>query len=238
MSIQEDLKNFYNAEASKYASTRKKHREDADIILDEIKNCGKKTISILEFGCGSGRLLEHLQTLKGVKIDYTGVDLSSKLLNIAKKNKKNWKFMCDDIVNYIKTCKQESFDFVIGIASFQHIPTQRERLILIKNIYRVLRYQGKLIMTNRALSQRFFKTYKTQILKSLLRYLITLGRHNFRDIMVPRKTDKKIYYRFYHLFSLPELKRIADIGGFTIQKLEYKNEQNSLLIAQKNVFAD
>ena len=64
MNIKEDLKNFYDAEAKKYASTRKKHRTDADTILEEIKKSGKKNISILEFGCGSGRLLEHLNTLK------------------------------------------------------------------------------------------------------------------------------------------------------------------------------
>lgn len=71
MDIKKDLKNFYDAEAKKYASTRKKHRTDADAILEEIKKSGlqstesgKKTITILEFGCGSGRLLEHLKTLK------------------------------------------------------------------------------------------------------------------------------------------------------------------------------
>ena len=71
MDIKDSLRNFYDAEARKYASTRKKHRTDADMILDEIKKSGlqstksgKKTISILEFGCGSGRLLEHLKALK------------------------------------------------------------------------------------------------------------------------------------------------------------------------------
>lgn len=53
MDIKNDLKSFYDAEATKYASTRKKHRTDADIVLEEIKKSGKKNITILEFGCGS-----------------------------------------------------------------------------------------------------------------------------------------------------------------------------------------
>jgi len=64
MNIQSSLRDFYDAQAEKYYHTRNKHRADANIFLDEIKNSGKKTISILEFGCGSGRLLAHLAQTK------------------------------------------------------------------------------------------------------------------------------------------------------------------------------
>ncbi|MEI7558437.1 MAG: class I SAM-dependent methyltransferase [bacterium] len=64
---------------------------------------------ILEFGCGSGRLLGYLKTLKGITIHYTGVDISKKLLDISKKlvaGKAVSKhitptFVCDDIAHYI-----------------------------------------------------------------------------------------------------------------------------------------
>lgn len=49
MDIKQSLASFYDAQAEKYYHTRNKHRADADIFLDEIKNSGKKTISILEF---------------------------------------------------------------------------------------------------------------------------------------------------------------------------------------------
>jgi hypothetical protein len=42
------LKSFYNQEAKKYSQTRKKHRSDANIILEEIKNKEQKKINILE----------------------------------------------------------------------------------------------------------------------------------------------------------------------------------------------
>lgn len=70
MDIKASLASFYDKEAEKYYQTRKKHRADADMILDEIKTTDKKTIKILEFGCGSGRLLAHLKTLKGIHIHY------------------------------------------------------------------------------------------------------------------------------------------------------------------------
>jgi hypothetical protein len=52
MTIQEDLKQFYDAEAKKYAQTREKFRSDAKVFIDEIKNNDQKTVKILEFGCG------------------------------------------------------------------------------------------------------------------------------------------------------------------------------------------
>jgi len=85
MSIKDELRKFYDAHAEKYYHTRNKHRADADIFLDEIKNSGKKTVNILEFGCGSGRLLAQLAQLKGIKINYVGVDISKNLLSFAKK---------------------------------------------------------------------------------------------------------------------------------------------------------
>ena len=71
MNIQTELQEFYDAQAEKYYHTRNKHRADANIFLDEIKKSKKKTIKILEFGCGSGRLLASLLELTGVKIHYT-----------------------------------------------------------------------------------------------------------------------------------------------------------------------
>jgi len=110
MDIKTSLARFYDTEAEKYYHTRNKHRTDADVFLDEIKNSGKKTVSILEFGCGSGRLLAHLAQLKGIKINYTGVDISKKLLGFAKKQMTGkdkpkhitTTFVCDDIAHYLK----------------------------------------------------------------------------------------------------------------------------------------
>lgn len=110
MDIKSGLRKFYDAQAEKYYHTRNKHRADADIFLDQIKNSEKKIISLLEFGCGSGRLLAHLAQLKGININYVGVDISENLLKFAKKQisdkttPKNITatFICDDIVNYIQ----------------------------------------------------------------------------------------------------------------------------------------
>lgn len=254
MSIQSQLKEFYDTQAEKYYQTRNKHRTDADIFLNEIKNSNKKTIKILEFGCGSGRLLAHLNKISWIKINYTGVDISKNLLNFAKKqvtdtwikNNITSKFICDDIVHYLKWCTQESFDFVIGIASFQHIPTVKERFFVIKNAYRVLNYDGKLLMSNRSFSLWFLRKYQKEILVSLGKYIISLGKHQWNSIMIPWKNGKTIDKRFYHIFTLSEIKKIVSLSGFIIQTSWYSDKwvilpswkwsQNSIIIAQKNIF--
>jgi len=70
MSIQDDLKAFYTAEAKKYAQTREKHRSEASVFLDEIRANKKKSLNILEIGCGSGRLLKHLADIQNTSISY------------------------------------------------------------------------------------------------------------------------------------------------------------------------
>jgi len=254
MDIKTSLASFYDAHAEKYYHTRNKHRTDADIFLDEIKNSGKKTISILEFGCGSGRLLVHLTQLKWIKINYVGVDISKNLLSFAKKQI-SWKavpknimatFVCDDIAHYLKWLKQESFDFFIGIASFQHIPTTKERFFVIKNVYRILKYEGKLLMTNRSFSWWFFRKYQKDFLHSLRKYIITFGKQQWNDLMIPRKNGNVIARRFYHIYTLAELKKIISQSWFIIEKIGYfnkwkitssrKESQNSLVIAKKSVF--
>ncbi len=254
MDIKESLKSFYDAQAEKYYHTRNKHRADADIFLNEIESSEKKTISVLEFGCGSGRLLAHLSQLKGITIHYTWVDISKNLLSFAKKQIRGKNaaknitatFVCDDIVHYLKWLKQESFDFVIGIASFQHIPTIQERFFVTKNAYRVLTYEGKLLMSNRSFSRWFLKKYQKDFLHSLKRYILSFGRQQRNDLMIPRKNGNTIDKRFYHIYTLSELQKIVSLSGFIIEKLCYlqkwketasrKKAQNSLIIAKKSIF--
>ena len=259
MSVQDDLKKFYNAEAKKYADTREKFRSDADIFVDEIQSNEKKSIKILEFGCGSGRLLKHLSEVKGKKISYVWIDLSSELLKIAKTSvlqRKQIKpsnktitaeFVCDDILSGVKKYKQESFDYIIGIASFQHIPTKKDRFYLMKNFYRLLAYDGKLIMTNWSFSSRFLHKFQSEILKAILKYIISRGKKEWNTIMIPWISQRQIARRSYHIFTRQELLALHVLSWFMIEKVTYldtkgketsqrQQSKNTLTIGQKKVF--
>jgi ubiquinone/menaquinone biosynthesis C-methylase UbiE len=45
------------------------------------------------------------------------------------------------MLNFVENQQDQTFDFVIAVASFQHIPTRWERLLILKHIYRILSYE-------------------------------------------------------------------------------------------------
>ena len=248
MDIKNELKNFYDNEAKKYHQTRQKPRLDWKRILGEIEKSWKKEINILEFWCGWGRCIKYLEkNLKWIKINYTWVDISNELLKYAKKDNPKHKFICDDISNYITDIPQESYDFIIWIASFQHIPTQWEKLFLMKHFYRTLKYWGKIIMINWSLSKRFLKKFKKTIINSYIKCIITFWKHKRRNLSIPWKNWWETKKRFYHIFSISELETLAKEWWFLIDKLTYidkiwqeiadrKKSNNTILIWAKNIF--
>lgn len=240
-----DLKKIYDTIAEKYYLSRNKHRSDGIHILNEIQKYWKKEISILEFWCGWGRCIKYLnENLKWIKINYVWIDISNELLKYAKKDNPKDKFICDDICKYIQKVPQENFDFIIWIASFQHIEKDNERLLLMKNFYKTLKYWWKIIMTNRSFSSRFRDKYKKEIIKSTIKSIYTFWNHKRNDILIPRNYNKNIFYRFYHIFNTKELSLLCKESWFQINKLIYldktwkeingiKLSNNSLLIWEK-----
>ena len=247
MDIKNEVKDFYDKEAEKYYFTRKKHRSDWELILDEIEKYWKGTISILEFGCWSWRLISFLnEKIKNKKIIYTWVDISKNLLKYAKKENPKNNFICDDILNYIKTQKQESIDFIIWVASFQHIADKKERIFLIKNFYKSLKYWWKLIMINRSISRWFIRKHIKVIINSIVKFLYTLWNSNWNDLSIPWINKNIKYFRFYHMFTINEISRLTKLWWFKIDKLTYldtkwqnianrKKSKNTLFIWSKDI---
>ena len=214
--IKQDLESFYNSEAKKYAETRKKFWHEEKVILDAITPLfeNKDKVRVLEFGCGSGRFATLLNQNFPDKFDYVWIDLSDELLSYASTANPNLTFFQWDITKLIKKFDQESFDLIVWTSSFQHIPTNKERSFLMKNFYRLLDYDGMLLMTNWSLSKWFVKKHRKAVLKARFMSLIQFDRSKSRDIMVPWTDTKtgKVYERYYHFFSLKELQNLSDFA--------------------------
>ena len=217
--IKQDLESFYNSEAKKYAETRKKFWHEEKAILDAITPLFENNdkVRVLEFGCGSGRFATLLNQNFPGKFDYVWIDLSDELLSYASTANPNLTFFQWDITKLIKNFEQESFDLIVWTSSFQHIPTTKERSFLMKNFYRLLNYDGMLLMTNWSLSKWFVKKHRKAVLKARFMSLIHFDKSESRDIMVPWTDNKtwKVYERFYHFFSLRELQNLSDFAWLT-----------------------
>lgn len=249
MSIVQDLADFYTTEAKKYHQTRKKYRPEGGLLLQSISKLSARIPKILELGCGGGRFISLLNQQFKKKFSYTWIDISEGLLSYAQEENPDQHFFCTDMLSHLQSCKQESLDLIVACASFQHLPTEKERLVVMKNAYRALNYEGMLIFTNWAFSERFLKTHWKALILSMVKSLFTWGHFSRRDLFIPRKSKTGTHYRYYHLFWLNELKKLAEMSGFVVEELYYLDKKgnrvldwrkanNSFLVARKMVFKE
>jgi len=220
--ITQSLQSIYNTHATHFSQTRKKHRPEIEHIIDYINTLPQKTLHILELGCGDWRLYAYLSKQTKKTIKYTGVDIADKLLAIGKKAYPDAKFIHTDMIDFIQKGKQESIDIIICLASFHHLPWEKQRLFLLKSSYRLLKYDGQLIMTNRALSQWFMKKYRKPLSTSLIKYIFSLGQKSRRDVYIPRSRQ---WERYYHMFHPAQIARLWKQAGFMIKTNSSINQQ-------------
>lgn len=121
---------------------------------------------------------------------------------------------------------------VVGVASVQHLFPARERQLFFAELYRVLRRGGVCLLTNRSYSKRFLRSYRWQQLQALADSLV-MSQRKRNDLLITRKdpnyeTTKKRYNRYYHLFTLHELKQLSLSTGFIIDELAYMQQDGKL----------
>jgi ubiquinone/menaquinone biosynthesis C-methylase UbiE len=104
-------------------------------------------IRVLDAGCGSGRIMNHLAA-RFPKSQFTGVDLSSEGVAFARaeaaeKNLKNTEFVVRDLTNFNETAPSEQFDLV---TTFDAIHDQAQPLRVLTGIHRALKPDGVYLM--------------------------------------------------------------------------------------------
>jgi SAM-dependent methyltransferase len=218
----EKTREDYNSIAEDFSRTRSRIWEELKFLAKYVNDYEK----ILDLGCGNGRLYEMFQEKT---VDYYGIDNSRRLIEIAQKRYPQFKFQVADALNL--PFSADFFDKVFCLAVLHHIPSKEFRLKVLRNINRVLKPDGLLILTVWKL--RFFKR-----LFILFKYIILkiLGRTklDFGDALIP--WGKKLN-RYLHSFSENELKKLVEEAGFKVKEIRIierprSKESNILLIAE------
>jgi SAM-dependent methyltransferase len=96
--------------------------------------------AVLDVGCGSGYIASILEG-KGLRV--TGIDVSSKMIELAKANSPNSTFVKMDMKKL--EFPRESFDGVLCLYSIFHVP-RRYHLAILKAFRRVLKPKGVLVI--------------------------------------------------------------------------------------------
>jgi len=216
-------KEDYNLIAEDFSRTRWDIWPEFKIFRDFITEGDK----ILDVGCGNGRLLE---ILKDKKINYTGVDISEKLVEVAKKRYPQNSFLVADNLNL--PFLDNNFDKVFSVAVLHTIPSQSLRKKAIFELKRVLKPEGLLFIT---VWDMWRKDTFPLLLKHSFLKLIGKSKLDFGDAFVPWSNKTK---RFYHFFTKKELHSLVSTVGLNIIKRGVaKNKtgkrSNAYLIAEK-----
>jgi ubiquinone/menaquinone biosynthesis C-methylase UbiE len=221
--ILEKTKENYNLIAKEFAETRKEIWEELKFLFEDLKE-GEK---VLDLGCGNGR---WYKIFKEKKVDYFGIDNSEKLIEIAKESFPEAKFFVGDAMNL--PFQDNFFDKVYSIAVLHHIPSDVLRMKFLNEAKRVLKPQGKLVLTVWRFVQKdeIFRLVKYTLLK-----ILGVSKLDFKDVFEP--WGKKVM-RYYHCFSKKELENLVKKSGFEILesgvvKNKRGNRQNYYIISQK-----
>ncbi len=214
--ILKDIENGYDMMAEKFSDTRKYFWKDFEFVLYYTSQDDK----ILDFGCGNGRFLEML---KDKRIEYFGVDISQKLINIAQEK------YAKEGVNFQKLSSSPTLPFpdnffnsVVSISVFHHFPKKHAE-DMAKEIYRVTKPGGMIIISVWNLWQ-----------KRYWRYWLNPKNLWEKNINIPFKNNQgEIFNRFHHMFSKGELKNLFKKAGFEIEKSFVLNKKNIVVIGRK-----
>ena len=202
--VTEITKSSYDAVAEKYARIYGAdiyYQDELDGFLRHLDAESK----ILDVACGSGHVAHYLAK-KG--FDVVGIDISSNLIDIAKKNNGLARFELMDMREM--TFMNSSFDAVLSLFGLVHL-TQQEIPAVLKRFNNLLKPQGYLLVgvaegvgegfvdEHLELSQRYYYKYFTkdelqgllkkagfQIIKTFDRFLETEGNNIF--FMIARKS--------------------------------------------------
>lgn len=215
----------YDLIADKFSGTRKHFWRGLEYIGDYVQDGD----NVLDFGCGNGRLLELFDNKK---IEYTGADVSQKLIDFAKEkypseNVKFQKISSLDSLPFINSY----FNSVYSIAVFHHLPSVDYRKKMAEELFRVLAPDGRVVITAWNLWQ---KKYVKNLLSTWLSKLLGKSEIDWNDCYISfTDNQSRVFQRYHHAFTKGELTRLFVKAGFQVEKCELFSGRNLLLVGRK-----
>ncbi|MFC1597931.1 class I SAM-dependent methyltransferase [Patescibacteria group bacterium] len=216
------VKTDYDTIAEHFAHTRMNQWYEVSYLIEQYVQAGQL---VLDSGCGNGRVADLVTKIKG---RYIGIDVSEKLIEKARQLHPGIDFRVDDM---LKTeFDDDSFDHVLMIASFHHLPSAANRLQALEEAKRIVKKSGYIVMTNWNLYQWRFVPLRW---KFNLRKIFRLHQMDWNDSLVPWHDQKKhlLAKRYYHAFKPRELKHLAKQVDLSLTDQYY--ETNGLHVTRR-----
>jgi tRNA (uracil-5-)-methyltransferase TRM9 len=194
---QQTTNHIYNSISEDFDSSRYSVWNAVKKFLDTLQPNSK----LADIGCGNGKNMLYRKDLC-----CQGIDFSEHLVSICKS--KNLNAIIGNILHI--PFEVNYFDNTICIAVIHHLETQYERIEAIRELLRITKPGGKILMSVWAKDQE------------------ANSKRNFQsnNVYVPFHTkDGSVYQRFYHVYNKGELEYdlsfISDIK-FMIENIFYE----------------
>jgi SAM-dependent methyltransferase len=105
-----------------------------------LRTCG----SILDFGCGSARILRLYRYMSGVRL--VGTDANPECISWCREQVPGCEFHINDLEPPLPFAKGNDFDLIISLSVFTHIPLEQQTVWL-REMKRALKPNGFLLCT-------------------------------------------------------------------------------------------
>jgi tRNA (uracil-5-)-methyltransferase TRM9 len=178
--------------------------------IEDFINSFNKHSLVADVGCGNGR-----NCLVRKDVSFIGFEIVDEFITMCRE--KGIKTIKSDVLD-IKT-NSNLFDYTMCIAVIHHLSTEERRIDAIKELIRITKPGGKILIYVWAKEQDKFKNMDT------------------KDLFVPWKMVKegRTYERYYYVFELGELESLINKTGMNCSIIE-SGEQccNYYTIIQKN----
>lgn len=206
-----------------------KVRDDYDDIADEFsatrvdlwpemerfKAFVKPGDRVLDIGCGNGRAY---QLFAGQAIEYEGVDVSERLVRIARERFRDMLATFRVGSMLALPYEAEEFDLAVCVAVLHHVPSREYRLAAVKEAARVLAQGGRLLMTN---WDRWKPRYWREHLAALAAKAFGRSPYDLKDIFIRWDRGAKKVDRYYHAFTRREIADLCRQAGLIVEENYY-----------------
>lgn len=214
------ISKVYDQIAESFDTKRKRPWEDVSEFIETID----ENKLALDLGCGNGR---HSRLLLEKEIDTVGIDVSFNILKTALENElSSVTQLLAGVINADVgdlPFKDESFDRVVMIAVFHHLNNLQERKQALKEISRIMKSKGRLLISCWLRTHPRFE-------KEDLKEIIEQGE---KDVLVPwTMPDKTKIMRYYYLFEIKELVDLIQSTNLRIIS-NRESHHNLFIIAEK-----
>jgi tRNA (uracil-5-)-methyltransferase TRM9 len=131
--------------------------------------------------------------------DLTGIDFSGEMIKLARRYSHKFEFSVKLLVADAGSLPfaSKTFDWAISVATYHHIQGRDKQLAAFKELRRILKPEGEAFLTvwNRCQPGFWFKG---------------------KEVAMPWKAKGKVIYRYYYLFTYPEIEGLIKEAGFQI----------------------